>query len=87
MSERQPLSARDLAIEFTEIWQTLEPAQINTMLARNVSIELLEFFASYAAEFAEECLGDVPQSQELESRLPNLLIIGYIIRILEERVE
>lgn len=87
MSERQPLSARDLAIEFTELWQTLEPAQINTMLARNVGMELLEFFSSYAKEFAEECLSEVPESEELESRLPNLLIIGYIIRILEERVD
>lgn len=87
MSERQPLSAAELAVEFTEIWQTLEPAQINTMLARNVSIELLEFFSSYANEFAEECLGEVPESEELRSRLPNLLIIGYIIRILEERVD
>lgn len=87
MSERQPLTARDLAIEFTELWQTFEPAQINTMLARNVSIELLEFFASYAEEFAEEFLSGLPDSDPLRSRLPNLLIIGYIIRILEERVD
>ena len=83
----EPLSARDLAIEFTEIWQTLDAGQINTMLARNVSIELLEFFASYASEFAAECLAEVPDSDSLRSRLPNLLIIGYIIRILEERVD
>jgi hypothetical protein len=87
MSERQPLTARDLAVEFTELWPTLDHTQINTMLARNVSVELLEFFASYASEFAEETLADVPESEELERRLPNLLIIGYIIRILEERVE
>ena len=85
MSERQPLTARDLAIEFTELWRTLAPGQINTMLARNVSMELLEFFASYANEFADDCLdGD---EETIRSRLPNLLIIGYIIRILEERVD
>ncbi len=87
MSERQPLSARELAIEFTELWQTLETSQINTMLARNVSMDLLEFFSSYANEFAEECMADLAESDELRSRLPNLLIIGYIIRILEERVD
>ncbi|MBW2281063.1 MAG: hypothetical protein JRG76_11965 [Deltaproteobacteria bacterium] len=86
MSERQPLTARDLAIEFTELWGTLEPAQINTMLARNVSLELLEFFSSYANEFADDVFGD-DDSDAVRSRLPNLLIIGYIIRILEERVD
>jgi len=86
MSERQPLTARDLAIEFTELWRTLEPTQINTMLARNVSMELLEFFSSYANEFADDVLGD-DDGEAVRSRLPNLLIIGYIIRILEERVE
>ena len=87
MSERQPLSVCELAMEFTELWQTLEPAQINSMLAKNVSIDLLEFFSSYASEFAEECLTGLVGSDELRSRLPNLLIIGYIIRILEERVD
>ena len=87
MSERQPLSARDLAIEFTDLWRTLEPAQINTMLARNVSLELLEFFSTYANEFADDTLGDGEDGEAIRSRLPNLLIIGYIIRILEERVE
>ena len=52
-----------------------------------VTIELLEFFASYAEEFAEEFLSSLPGSDPLRSRLPNLLIIGYIIRILEERVD
>ncbi len=87
MSERQPLTARDLAIEFTDLWTTLEPAQINSMLARNVSLELLEFFSSYANEFADDSLGDDQDGELIRSRLPNLLIIGYIIRILEERVE
>ena len=58
MSERQPLTARDLAIEFTDLWCTLETEQINTMLARNVSLELLEFFSSYANDFVDDCLGD-----------------------------
>ena len=66
---------------------TLEPAQINSMLARNVSLELLEFFSSYANEFADDSLGDDQDGELIRSRLPNLLIIGYIIRILEERVE
>ena len=80
------MTGLELAIEFTDLWKDLEASDINRMLAKNVSYELLEFFASYAEEFAEETLAGVPLSDELRSRLPNLLIIGYIIRILEERV-
>lgn len=76
----------DLAVEFTDLWKSLETGQINTMLARNVSMDLLEFFENYAREFAEECAGEGKISDETQKRLPNLLIIGYIIRVLEERV-
>ncbi len=80
------MTGRELALEFTDLWKELEASDINRMLAKNVSYELLEFFASYAEEFAEESLGPEALTDELRSRLPNLLIIGYIIRILEERV-
>jgi len=80
------MTGRELAVEFTDLWKDLEASDINTMLAKNVSFELLEFFASYAEEFAEESLADVELPDALRNRLPNLLIIGYIIRILEERV-
>jgi hypothetical protein len=88
MSERT-LSARELAVEFTDLWHGFEPEQINTMLARNVSMELLEFFSNYANEFADQHLDDDDDavSPDLRSQLPNLLIIGYIIRILEERID
>ena len=70
-----------------DIWDNLDPGQINTMLANNVSMELLEFFSTYAQDFADECLADGKGRDELNRRLPNLLIIGYIIRLLEERVD
>lgn len=80
------MTGRELAVEFTDLWKDLEASDINRMLAKNVSFELLEFFASYAEEFAEESLGNAELPDEFRNRLPNLLIIGYIIRILEERV-
>jgi len=80
------MTGRELAVEFTDLWKDLETRDINSMLAKNVSFDLLEFFASYAQEFAEESLGESAVTDELRDRLPNLLIIGYIIRILEERV-
>jgi hypothetical protein len=81
------MTSRELAIEFTDLWKDLDTRQINTMLAQNVSLDLLEFFASYAQEFAEEFLPKDGNGAELSRRLPNLLIIGYIIRLLEERVD
>jgi hypothetical protein len=87
MSDSRGLTPVELAVEFTDLWKTLETSQINQMLARNVSFELLEFFSEYAQDFADEILPNEMDQEEIRRRLPNLLIIGYIIRILEERVE
>lgn len=81
------MKSLELAIEFTDIWKDLDTKQINTMLAQNVSLDLLEFFAAYAQEFADEWLDENEKENELSRRLPNLLIIGYLIRLLEERVD
>ncbi len=80
------MTSRELAQEFTEIWENLDSTEINTMLAKNVSLELLEFFVSYAKEFASTVAADDDEEAGLEQRLPNLLVIGYLIRLLEERV-
>lgn len=84
------MSGREIAIEFTEIWRTLPIHQINKMLAQNVPLDLLEFFSSYAEEFID----DLQESAEgaidetmLRRRAPNLLVIGYLIRLLEERID
>lgn len=79
------MTGRELAVEFTDLWDDLDSNEINTMLARNVNYDLLEFFSSYADEFAESLPKEM-DSEELRRQLPNLLIIGYIIRVLEERL-
>jgi hypothetical protein len=82
------MTGRELATEFTDLWHTLDASQINKMLALNVSFDLLEFFESYAEEFVERFLADeYADDPELRRLLPNLMIIGYIIRLLEERVD
>ncbi len=81
------MTSIELAIEFTDIWKDLDTKQINKMLAQNVSLDLLQFFAAYAQEFSEEWLDENEKADELSRRLPNLLIIGYLIRLLEERVD
>jgi hypothetical protein len=80
------MTGREIAIEFTEMFDDLDSADINTMLAKNVSMDMLEFFASYADQFAEDCAGKGLELDDVRGRLPNLLIIGYIIRVLEERL-
>ena len=74
-----------MASEFVELWDDLDTAEINTLLAENVSFDLLEFFSAYAARFADGLPEDLA-TEQLRGQLPNLLIVGYIIRILEERL-
>jgi hypothetical protein len=85
------MNGREIAIEFTEMWKDLDIDEINTMLAKNVSMDMLEFFSSYAQEFADGCVSSDESGKLSEAvlrrRIPNLLIIGYIIRLLEERIE
>ena len=80
------MSSRQIAREFTELWDDLSVAEINEMLAKNVSMDLLEFFAAYAEEFASDCLPEDESFDELRRRLPNMLVIGYLIRLVEERL-
>jgi hypothetical protein len=72
----------ELAWEFAEVFGELAPDQINLMLAKNVPVETLQFFSDYARSFAErEAVGDT-----MQKRLPNLLLLGYLLRVLEERL-
>jgi hypothetical protein len=84
--EGATMTGREIAIEFTELWDSFDVDEINTMLAKNVSVELLEFFASYAEQALGDLLPEDASGDELARRLPNLMIIGYIIRVLEERL-
>ncbi len=81
------MTSRELAEEFTEIWDELGTDNINEMLAKNVGFDLLEFFVAYARQFAQGEGGRDLEPAELRGRLPNLLVIGYLIRLLEERVD
>ena len=80
------MTGRELAQEFTQIWDALDTDDINAVIANNVSLDLLEFFVSYAERFAVETAPDEETPSEMINKLPNLLIIGYLIRLLEERV-
>ena len=76
------MTPEDLAVEFAEIFDDLPAEQINEMLAKNIPFETIEFFSQYAEAFADGAgIGG-----DARGRLPNLLLFGYLIRVLEERL-
>lgn len=72
----------ELAWEFAELFDELSVDHVNELLAKNVPLETLEFFTSYADSFAKAEKVDGP----LARRLPNLLLVGYLLRVLEDRL-
>lgn len=72
----------ELAWEFAEIFEQLSVDRVNEMLAKNVPLETLDFFSSYSESFARAEQVEGPLAQ----RLPNLLLVGYLLRVLEERL-
>jgi hypothetical protein len=76
------MTTSELAWELADLFGELETAQINEMLAKNVPLEALEFFSAYAETFAKaQDVAGAPAR-----RLPNLMLLGYLLRVLEERL-
>jgi hypothetical protein len=76
------MTRSELAWELADLFTDLPVEDINEMLAKNVPMETLEFFNTYGDDFgkAEGISGNT------RLRLPNLLLLGYILRVLEERL-
>jgi hypothetical protein len=72
----------ELAWEFAELFGDLDPNDINQVLTNNVPLETIEFFADYGASFADA----EGVSGRTRERLPNLMLIGYLLRVLEDRL-
>jgi hypothetical protein len=76
------LTREELAWELVELFEDLKIEDINEVLAKNVPLGTLEFFSAYADDFgAAMGLAGKPRK-----RLPNLMLLGYLLRILEERL-
>jgi hypothetical protein len=72
----------ELAWEFAELFGDLESGDINNVLANNVPMETLEFFTAYS-----ECFSQAEGLDgETRKRVPNLLVLGYLLRVLEDRL-
>jgi len=76
------MTPEEIASEFAEIFDELPAEQVNEMLANNIPFETIEFFSQYAEAFAS----GAGITGEARGRLPNLLIFGYLVRVLEERL-
>ena len=76
------MTFEEMAWEFVEVFETLDTEQINEMLVKNVPLDTIEFVAKYASDFGE-ANGIEGRSCD---RLPNLMLIGYLLRVLEERL-
>ena len=72
----------EIASEFAEIFDDLPTDQVNEMLVKNIPFETIEFFSQYAEAFAD----GAGIKGESRGRLPNLLLFGYLIRVLEDRL-
>ena len=76
------MTFEEIASDFVEVFDDLKIDQINEVLIKNVPFERLEFFNEYANEFGEAAdIGD-----SARKRLPNLMLIGYLLRVLEDRL-
>jgi len=76
------MTPEEIAFEFAEIFDELPAEQVNEMLAKNIPFETIEFFSQYAEAFAD----GAGITGEARGRLPNLLLFGYLVRVLEERL-
>ncbi len=76
------LTRQELAWELVEVFDELSVDRVNELLAKNVPLETLEFIAAYADDFSEVHQIEVPARRQI----PNLLLLGYLLRVVEERL-
>lgn len=77
------MTLEEMAWEFAEIFDELDTQQINEIVAANVPLETLDFFIKYTEDF---CRGEI-LSKATRGQLPNLMLVGYLLRTLEERLD
>lgn len=77
------MTLAEMTWEFAEIFDELDTQQINEVIAANVPMQTLDFFLKYTEEF---CRGEI-LSKGTRGQLPNLMLVGYLLRTLEERLD
>ena len=77
------MSFEEMAWQLAEVFHELDVDEINEMLARNVPVDALGFIAEYANDFGKAA----DLAPETSERLPNLMLMGYLLRVVEERLD
>ena len=80
--EDDELTREELAWELVELLDELSVEEMGELVAKNVPLESLDFFSRYAEEFSE----GLPIDAATSKRLPNLMLLGYLLRVLEDRL-
>ena len=80
--ERKELKTDELGWELASLFEELEADEINEMLIKNVPMETLRFFS----EYSDQLSATVEKREDLPHKVPNLLLLGYLLRILEDRI-
>jgi hypothetical protein len=81
-SDERPLTREELAWELVEVLDDLNLDEMRELVAKNVPSDSIEFFERYAREFSEGLAID----KAVRARLPNLMLLGYLLRVLEDRL-
>jgi len=76
------LTREELAWELVEVLDELTAEELSELVTKNVPREAHDFFTHYAREFCE----GLPIDKTIRARLPNLMLLGYLLRVLEERL-
>jgi hypothetical protein len=80
--EDPALTREELAWELVEVLDELTAEELSELVSKNVPREAHDFFTHYAREFCE----GLPIDKSIRARLPNLMLLGYLLRVLEERL-
>ena len=81
-NDDHPVTREELAWELVEVLEALSLEELNELVSKNVPLDTIDFFARYAEEFAE----GLPIQPSTTKRLPNLMLLGYLLRVLEDRL-
>jgi len=81
-ADDRELTREELAWELVEVLDELTVEEMNELVAKNVPLDTLDFFSRYAKEFCE----GLPIDRATGKRLPNLMLLGYLLRVLEDRL-
>ena len=77
------MSFEEMAWQLAEVFHELDTDQINEMLALNVPVDALGFISEYANDFGKAA----NLEDETLERLPNLMLLGYLLRVVEDRLD